>query len=188
MMNVTPSAAGVAHQGPTLMTAPTMTSTVVSGDADALVSRILTYPDLSLLADGGTGGAGPMGSNGANQSITMYAVTPTPPAVQPSVMAPVQQPQQQFQVVQGGVAAAPPQVAAGATDYLCHDCNMVFGDVNSFLQHISHGHQDPNIMQLVSEPQNLTVKQEPAQAATPATHHQTETIQVGLPLIYSRKV
>ena len=60
----------------------TLASTVVSGDADALVSRILTYPDLSLLADtiGNDGSEGGGSGGAAGEGITMYAVAPTPPA------------------------------------------------------------------------------------------------------------
>ena len=70
----------------------TLASTVVSGDADALVSRILTYPDLSLLADTmGSDGSEGGGSGGAvGEGITMYAVAPTPPSsvATPAAMTP----------------------------------------------------------------------------------------------------
>ena len=131
---------------------------MVSGDADALVSRILTYPDLSLLADTmGSDGSEGGGSGGAvGEGITMYAVAPTPPSSVATPAAPatalmttpqtIQPPphQQQFQVL----TAAAPTPGCGTTDYLCNDCNIVFSDVNAFLQHISHGHQEQNVVQV----------------------------------------
>ena len=129
---------------------------MVSGDADALVSRILTYPDLSLLADtiGGDGSEGGGSGGAAGEGITMYAVAPTPPASatpaapttllsQPQTIQPPPH-QQQFQVL----TTAAPTSGCGTTDYLCNDCNIVFSDVNAFLQHISHGHQEQNVVQV----------------------------------------
>merc|ERR1719295_2396997 len=91
---------------------------------------------------------------------------PLPPPLQPLLPQPqtIQPPphQQQFQVL----TTAAPTSGCGTTDYLCNDCNIVFSDVNVFLQHISHGHQEQNVVQVVnsSEPQNLTVKAEPGTA------------------------
>ena len=129
---------------------------MVSGDADALVSRILTYPDLSLLADtiGGDGSEGGGSGGAVGEGITMYAVAPTPPASatpatptallsQPQTIQPPPH-QQQFQVL----TTAAPTSGCGTTDYLCNDCNIVFSDVNAFLQHISHGHQEQNVVQV----------------------------------------
>ena len=129
---------------------------MVSGDADALVSRILTYPDLSLLADtiGSDGSEGGGSGGAAGEGITMYAVAPTPPASatpaapttllsQPQTIQPPPH-QQQFQVL----TTAAPTSGCGTTDYLCNDCNIVFSDVNAFLQHISHGHQEQNVVQV----------------------------------------
>jgi len=198
---VTPAAA--------VMLPPPQTQTVTVSTDDALVSRIL-YPDLSILAEGGGGGGAGSGGGNITMYAVAPPTQVVQGQVAPAAAAAMAVGQPHYQIVSGGgqtlsvmsappaAAAPPPPLVTGSNanliktagvggvdyqhpaDYYCHDCDLIFSNANAFLEHISHGHQEPqNVLQVVSsdqvhlasQPQDLTTTTDQQQAVV-QHHHQ----------------